>query len=78
MISTEEVKDLQDRFDQRYKLKSECEDDMKAVTDTQHTQEIDIRLVMQQLQIIKWVAVTTLGAVIVGIVGLIVARIAGG
>lgn len=77
-MTPDEKRELTDFFDQRYKLREECTDDMKAVTDTQHTQEIDIRLIMQQLQIIKWVAVTTLGAVIVGIVGLIVARIAGG
>lgn len=77
-MTPDEKRELTDFFDLRYKLRTECENDMQAVTDTQHTQEIDIRLVMQQLQIIKWVAVTTLGAVIVGIVGLIVARIAGG
>ena len=77
-MTPDEKRELTDFFDLRYKRREECEEDMQAVTATQHTQEIDIRLVMQQLQIIKWVAVTTLGAVIVGIVGLIVARIAGG
>lgn len=76
-MNNEEFKELQDRFDQRYKQIKDCDTDMTVVTEAQHKHDVSLALINQQLSIIKWISTCTLGAVIAAIVGLIVSRIGG-
>lgn len=78
MLDSADIKDLQDRFDNRYKLREDCDRDMDAVAKVVHQQDVDLALINQQLKIIKWVSMTTLGAVIGAIVVYLFAKFVGG
>lgn len=58
-------------LDQRYKQIADCDKDMDAVNERSVKMLVDVELIKQQLRVIKWVACTTLAAVIVAVVGLI-------
>ena len=58
-------------LDQRYKLIVDCDRDMDAVNEKTVKLLVDVELIKQQLKVIKWVACTTLAAVIAAVVGLI-------
>lgn len=72
MIEESDILSLQARFDDRYKLQDDCNREMFIVTDSLHKHDIDVALITQQLKIIKWIATTTLGAVIATAVGIFI------
>lgn len=58
-------------LDTRYKQTADCEKDMDAVNEKTVKMLVDVELIKQQLKIIKWVACTTLAAVIASVVALV-------
>lgn len=73
MLDEKDIKALEERFDQRYKLIRECNTEMDDVR-KEHTQMyVDIASIKKSVESLTWVARTTLGAVIAAIVGLIIA-----
>ena len=75
MIYDHDIKDLEERFDMRYKLLKDCNTEMDSIK-SEHTQMyVDIASIKKSVESLTWVARTTLGAVIAAIVGLIIAII---
>lgn len=58
-------------LDGRYKQIVDCDQDMDSARGTITKMLVDVELIKQQLKVIKWVACTTLAAVIVAVVGMI-------
>jgi hypothetical protein len=59
-------------LDMRYKQIVDCDREMDSIRTTITKLLVDVELIKQTLRIIKWVACTTLAAVIVAIVTLII------
>ena len=70
------VKELTDLLDARYKLAADCDKEMDLIRKENVKIVVDIELIKQTVKAIKWVATTTLAAVIAAIVGLIISKIA--
>lgn len=70
------VKELTDLLDTRYKLAVDCDKEMDMIRKENVKIVVDIELIKQTVKAIKWVATTTLAAVIAAIVGLIITKIA--
>lgn len=70
------VKELTDLLDARYKLATDCDKEMDLIRKENVKIVVDIELIKQTVKAIKWVATTTLAAVIAAIVGLIITKIA--
>lgn len=64
MIEDSDVKMLEERFDMRYKLLKECNNEMDAMR-KENTQIVsDVSSIKTSVDSLKWIARTTLGAVI--------------
>lgn len=75
MMDDHDIKALEERFDMRYKLLKDCNNEMDSIK-SEHTQMyVDIASIKKSVESLTWVARTTLGAVIASIVGLIIAII---
>ena len=73
MIEENDIQVLERRFDQRYKQIRDCNDEMDAVK-KEHTQMyVDIASIKKIVESLQWVTRTTLGALIAGIIGIIIA-----
>lgn len=73
MIDNNDIKELEERFDLRYKLLADCNTEMDEVK-KEHTQMyVDIASIKKSVESLTWLARTTLGAVIAAIVGLVIA-----
>lgn len=68
------IQELTDILDARYKLISDCDRQMDELSKESTKMLVDIELIKQTVKAIKWVATTTLGAVIAAIIGLIIAK----
>lgn len=69
------IQELTDILDARYKLISDCDRQMDELSKESTKMLVDIELIKQTVKAIKWVATTTLGAVIAAIIGLIIAKV---
>lgn len=75
MIDEKDIQTLEHRFDQRYKLISDCNEEMDEVK-KEHTQMyVDIASIKKIVESLQWVTRTTLGALIAGIIGVIIALV---
>lgn len=73
MIEEKDIQTLEHRFDQRYKLISDCNSEMDEVK-KEHTQMyVDIASIKKIVESLQWITRTTLGALIAGIIGVIIA-----
>lgn len=64
MIEPGDIKDLEDRFDMRYKLLKDCNNEMDAMR-KENTQIVsDVSSIKTSVDSLKWLARTTLAAVI--------------
>lgn len=73
MIEEKDIESLEHRFDLRYKLIADCNNDMDDLK-KEHTQLfVDIASIKKSVESLTWIAKTTLGAVIASIVGLVFA-----
>ena len=73
MISKEDRDELQELFDTRYKLKEECDDEMKVVSEKQSKYETQFAVINTKLSAILWllgvVGAAVIGAIIKGLGG---------
>lgn len=73
MIEEQDIQALEHRFDLRYKMIADCNDEMDEVK-KEHTQMyVDIASIKKIVESLQWVTRTTLGALIAGIIGIIIA-----
>ncbi len=70
------VKELTDLLDGRYKLITDCDKEMDNIRQENVKLVVDIELIKQTVKAIKWVATTTLAAVIASIIGVVISKIA--
>lgn len=73
MISKEDRDELQELFDTRYKLKEECDEEMKVVSEKQSKHETQFAVINTKLSAILWllgvVGAAVIGAIIKGLGG---------
>lgn len=73
MISKEDRDELQELFDTRYKLKEECDEEMKVVSENQSKHETQFAVINTKLSAILWligvVGAAVIGAIIKGLGG---------
>ena len=75
MLDSEDIKALEDRFDMRYKLLKDCNNEMDAMR-KENTQIVsDVSSIKTSVDSLKWLARTTLGAVIGALVAGVIAII---
>lgn len=75
MIDEQDIQVLEHRFDLRYKQISDCNEEMDEVR-REHTQMyVDIASIKKIVESLQWVTRTTLGALIAGIIGVIIALV---
>ncbi len=75
MIEPEDVKSLEERFDMRYKLLKDCNNEMDSMR-KENTQIVsDVSSIKTSVDSLKWLARTTLGAVIGALVAGVIAII---
>lgn len=73
MIEEQDFQIIERRLDQRYKQIRDCNDEMDEVK-KEHTQiYVDIASIKKIVESLQWVTRTTLGALIAGIIGIIIA-----
>lgn len=73
MIEEQDIQMLEHRFDLRYKMIADCNDEMDDLK-KEHTQLfVDIASIKKIVESLQWVTRTTLGALIAGIIGIIIA-----
>lgn len=75
MIEENDINILEKRFDLRYKLIKDCNNEMDEMRKELTPVYIDIASIKKSVESLTWIAKTTLGAVIASIVGLIIAII---
>jgi len=75
MLDEKDVETLEHRFDTRYKLLKDCNDEMDEVRKENSTVLASIASLNTSMDSLKWLARTTLGAVIGGFVAAIFAII---
>lgn len=75
MLNDDDIKLLQDRFDMRYKLLKDCNEEMDEVRKESSTVLANIASLNTSMDSLKWLARTTLAAVIGGFVAAIFAVI---
>ena len=75
MLEPDDIKVLEDRFDMRYKMLKDCNNEMDTMR-KENTQIIaDMSAIKTSLDSLKWLARTTLGAVIGALVAAVFAII---
>lgn len=72
MIEESDINILEKRFDLRYKLIKDCNNEMDEMRKELTPVYIDIASIKKSVESLTWIAKTTLGAVIASIVGLII------
>lgn len=75
MLNDDDIKLLQDRFDMRYKLLKDCNEEMDEVRKESSVVLASIASLNTSMDSLKWLARTTLAAVIGGFVAAIFAII---
>lgn len=75
MLDEKDIETLEHRFDQRYKLIKDCNDEMDGVRRENSTVVASIASMNTSIDSLKWLARTTLGAVIGAFVAAIFAII---
>ena len=75
MIEKEDKAELTEYFDGRYVLKEVCNVEMSELKEKVANDSTELALIKQKLDTITWVSKTTLGAVIIAIVGAVMALI---
>lgn len=75
MIESEDIKALEDRFDMRYKMLKDCNSEMDTMR-KENTQIVsDVSSIKTSVDSLKWLARTTLAAVIGALVAGVIAII---
>ena len=73
MLAKEERDELTEFFDSRYKLKEECDEEMKVVSEKQSKHETQFAVINTKLSAILWllgvVGAAVIGAIIKGFGG---------
>lgn len=73
MITKEDRDELQELFDTRYKLKEECDEEMKVVAENQSKHDTQFAVINTKLSAILWligvVGAAVIGAIIKGLGG---------
>ena len=73
-MTTEEIKDLQERFDQRYKLKTECDMDMDTVTNRLSIGDTQFAVLNTKMNALLWL----FGVVGTAVIGFLIKYVFGG